>query len=102
MTRLPKALARLKERLRMCDSNDPFFLNALPSIKWHPVQEHSTAEYVIAFVGILFTCIIMWIMGYVAGASNGESKAYREMLQSKMITPVESVQEEKQECTMTK
>lgn len=78
----------------MCDSNDPFFLNALPSMKWHSVQEHSTAEYVIAFVGILFTCIIMWIMGYVYGLSNGESRAYKEMLQYNLVKPAEEVQNE--------
>lgn len=94
MTRLPKALARLKERLQMCDCDDPFFLNALPSMKWHPVQEHSTAEYVIAFIGILFTCIIMWIMGYVSGLSNGESRAYKEMLQYNLVKPIEEVQNE--------
>ena len=77
--------------IREKNYEDPFF-HTPPSAKYH--QEHSTAEYVIAFVGILFTCIIMWIMGYVSGVSNGESKAYREMLKSKTITPVESVQEE--------
>lgn len=79
----------------MCDSNDPFFLNTLPRVKCRPVPyEHIYRDDIIVGVFILVTCIIMWLMGYVAGASNGESRAYREMLQSKMITPVESVQEE--------
>ena len=87
----------------MCDCDDPFFLNALPRVKWHPAPyEHIYRDDIIAGVFILVVCIIMWLMGYVAGSSNGESKAYREMLQSKTITPVESVQEEKQECMMTK
>lgn len=87
----------------MCDSNDPFFLNALPSMKLHPVPyERIYRDDIISGVFILVVCIIMWLMGYVAGASHGESKAYREMLQSKTITPVESVPEEKQECMTTK
>lgn len=75
----------------MCD--DPFFLNTLPHAKYHPVP-YARRDDIIAGVFILVVCIIMWLMGYVAGASHGESRAYREMLQSKMITPVESVQEE--------
>ena len=87
----------------MCDCNDPFFLNTLPHVKYRPVpREHIYRDDIISGVFILVVCIIMWLMGYVAGASHGESKAYREMLQSKTITPVESVQEENQECTMTK
>lgn len=76
----------------MCDYNDTFFLNTLPFAKYR--QERSTAEYVIAFVGILFTCIIMWIMGYVSGLSNGESRAYKEMLQYNLVKPAEEVQNE--------
>lgn len=87
----------------MCDCDDPFFFNTFPRVKYHPVPyERIYRDDIIAGVFILVVCIIMWLMGYVAGLSNGESKAYREMLQSKMITPVESVQEEKQECMMTK
>lgn len=79
----------------MCDSNDPFFFNTLPHVKCRTVPyAHSYRDDIISGVFSLVVCIIMWLMGYVAGASNGESKAYREMLQSKMITPVESVQEE--------
>ena len=81
--------------MNMCDCDDPFFLNALPRVKCHPAPyEHIYRDDIISGVFILVVCIIMWLMGYVAGSSNGESKAYREMLQSKMITPVESVQEE--------
>ena len=79
----------------MCDCDDPFFLNALPRVKCHPAPyEHIYRDDIIAGVFILVVCIIMWLMGYVAGSSHGESQAYREMLNSKLIPPIEEVQNE--------
>lgn len=74
----------------MCDDNDPFFLNALT--RDNRRSDPSIAEYIIVFVFIQFVGLILWIMGYVAGLSNGESKAYKEILQSKSVT--EEVQNE--------
>lgn len=81
--------------MNMCDSNDPFFLNTFPRVKYHPAPyERIYRDDIISGVFILAVCIIMWLMGYVAGSSNGESKAYREMLNSKLIIPTEEVQNE--------
>lgn len=77
--------------IREKNYEDPYF-HTLPFVKYH--QERSMVEYVIAFAGILFTCIIMWIMGYVSGLSNGESRAYKEMLQYNLVKPAEEVQNE--------